>query len=284
MQNEESRPRTFDKSASRLALVLSTLGLSQDGVARAVGVSPARISHYKRGRRRLPPEVAQAFQNRFGISAQWLLKGTGSPIHDRAKAKQFVRFEREFQIPGTQARADLAIWTEDGIRLLEVKCSRPPGVAGGDVVDASATCGEALSRTIAVPLLGAPVEGAATKSSAFAGSYVHIPDPGQANTYALEAVRFGPTFRMGEFFLVLPGKHSLVQQLDRQLVLARLGRQKAPSLCYCEVKDPKTVEVVLATGRKRRSMQLPFSKVHVMGVVLMRFCVGASEGMRNGRM
>lgn len=51
--------------------ILEGLGLSQAALARAIGVSPMRISHVVRGERPVTAELALRFGRAFGQSAQY---------------------------------------------------------------------------------------------------------------------------------------------------------------------------------------------------------------------
>ena len=51
--------------------ILEDLGMSQAALARAIGVSPMRISHVVRGERPVTAELALRFGRAFGQSAQY---------------------------------------------------------------------------------------------------------------------------------------------------------------------------------------------------------------------
>ena len=56
-----------------LAEILLDLGLSQAGLAKAIGVSPMRISHVVRGSRPVSADLALRFGKAFGQSPQYWL-------------------------------------------------------------------------------------------------------------------------------------------------------------------------------------------------------------------
>jgi antitoxin HigA-1 len=56
-----------------LAETLSELGLSQAALARAIGVSPMRVSHVVRGKRPVTAELALLFGRAFDQSPQYWL-------------------------------------------------------------------------------------------------------------------------------------------------------------------------------------------------------------------
>lgn len=77
-----------------LAEILEELGLSQAAFARAIGVSPMRISHVVNGRRPVTAELALLFGKALGQSPQyWLnlqaaydMKSAGSAIASRLRS------------------------------------------------------------------------------------------------------------------------------------------------------------------------------------------------------
>jgi antitoxin HigA-1 len=69
-----------------LAEALEELGLSQAHFARAVGVSPMRISHVIKGSRPVTAELALLFGKAFGQSPQYWLNLQSH--HDLAQAEQ----------------------------------------------------------------------------------------------------------------------------------------------------------------------------------------------------
>ncbi len=71
-----------------LAEALDELGLSQAAFARAIGVSPMRISHVVKGTRPVTAELALLFGKAFGQSPQYWLNMQA--FHDLAKAEQAI--------------------------------------------------------------------------------------------------------------------------------------------------------------------------------------------------
>jgi len=69
-----------------LAEVLSELGRSQAELARAIGVSPMRISHVVKGSRPVTAELALLFGRAFGQSPQYWLNLQA--LHDLALAEK----------------------------------------------------------------------------------------------------------------------------------------------------------------------------------------------------
>lgn len=69
-----------------LAEALEETGLSQAAFARAIGVSPMRISHVVKGTRPVTAELALLFGKAFGQSPQYWLNLQS--FHDLAKAER----------------------------------------------------------------------------------------------------------------------------------------------------------------------------------------------------
>lgn len=55
-------------------------GISQKEIAEAMGVSPAYINSIFTGKRNLGKNNAEKLQEKFGLSASWLLTGEGSML------------------------------------------------------------------------------------------------------------------------------------------------------------------------------------------------------------
>ena len=67
----------------RVAQVREHLELSQDKMARQLGLSLRAYANYERGERTIPVELLRALYERFSVDPVWLLTGDGHMILDR---------------------------------------------------------------------------------------------------------------------------------------------------------------------------------------------------------
>lgn len=65
---------------SRLALFREAVGLSAAEVARALKISPQRLSNYETGLRPLDIELATAFCQKYGATLDYLYRGDASTL------------------------------------------------------------------------------------------------------------------------------------------------------------------------------------------------------------
>ncbi|CAB3669467.1 hypothetical protein LMG27174_02075 [Paraburkholderia rhynchosiae] len=72
-----------EDSHQRVAQVREHLGLSQDKMARQLGLSLRAYANYERGERAIPIELLRGLYERFSVDPVWLLSGDGSMILDR---------------------------------------------------------------------------------------------------------------------------------------------------------------------------------------------------------
>lgn len=80
---EDQGTTTLDKDSldglgARLALAILHLGISQSEFARRLGASPGFVSDVVRGLKKPGAEFLFGIKQTFGISADWLLSGTGT--------------------------------------------------------------------------------------------------------------------------------------------------------------------------------------------------------------
>jgi len=74
----------MDTDARRLTWLIRNLGRTQRGFAREVGASRQVINNVVHGRASLSRALADAIADRYGVSLDWLLRGTGEPFPDMA--------------------------------------------------------------------------------------------------------------------------------------------------------------------------------------------------------
>ncbi|SFT85164.1 helix-turn-helix domain-containing protein [Paraburkholderia aspalathi] len=67
----------------RVAQVREHLGLSQDRMARQLGLSLRAYANYERGERAVPVELLRAIYEQFSVDPVWLMTGDGNMILDR---------------------------------------------------------------------------------------------------------------------------------------------------------------------------------------------------------
>lgn len=67
----------------RVSQVREHLELSQDKMARQLGLSLRAYANYERGERTIPVELLRALYERFSVDPIWLLTGDGHMILDR---------------------------------------------------------------------------------------------------------------------------------------------------------------------------------------------------------
>lgn len=67
----------------RVAQVREHLELSQDKMARQLGLSLRAYANYERGERTIPVELLRSLYKRFSVDPIWLLTGDGHMILDR---------------------------------------------------------------------------------------------------------------------------------------------------------------------------------------------------------
>ncbi|REG58599.1 transcriptional regulator with XRE-family HTH domain [Paraburkholderia sp. BL6669N2] len=72
-----------EDSHQRVAQVREHLGLSQDKMARQLGLSLRAYANYERGDRAIPIELLRGLYERFSVDPVWLMSGDGNMILDR---------------------------------------------------------------------------------------------------------------------------------------------------------------------------------------------------------
>ncbi|MGF6875779.1 helix-turn-helix domain-containing protein [Paraburkholderia steynii] len=72
-----------EDSHQRVAQVREHLGLSQDKMARQLGLSLRAYANYERGERAIPIELLRGLYERFSVDPVWLMSGDGNMILDR---------------------------------------------------------------------------------------------------------------------------------------------------------------------------------------------------------
>ena len=80
-----------------LAEILTELDISQAEFARAIGVSPMRVSHVMKGARPVTAELALLFGRALGQSAEYWLNLQAA--YDLATARNTVRLKRVQLLP-----------------------------------------------------------------------------------------------------------------------------------------------------------------------------------------
>lgn len=68
--------------ASRLSWLIREQRLSQTVFAQEVGATVQTLSNVLAGRRRISRDLAERVADRFGVSLDWLLRGSGPPRPD----------------------------------------------------------------------------------------------------------------------------------------------------------------------------------------------------------
>ncbi|APA89017.1 helix-turn-helix domain-containing protein [Paraburkholderia sprentiae WSM5005] len=72
-----------EDSHQRVAQVREHFGLSQDKMARQLGLSLRAYANYERGERAIPIELLRGLYEQFSVDPVWLLSGDGNMILDR---------------------------------------------------------------------------------------------------------------------------------------------------------------------------------------------------------
>ncbi|MEM5455774.1 helix-turn-helix transcriptional regulator [Paraburkholderia phytofirmans] len=72
-----------EDSHQRVAQVREHLGLSQEKMARQLGLSLRAYANYERGERAIPIELLRGLYERFSVDPVWLMSGDGNMILDR---------------------------------------------------------------------------------------------------------------------------------------------------------------------------------------------------------
>lgn len=86
-------PELFAGIGARLAIVRNEIGLSQMGMAEALGVSHRAYHSYEKGRRGLPIETLAALHDRFQVDPTWILLGSRS-----ARIEHDLRALEDFEV------------------------------------------------------------------------------------------------------------------------------------------------------------------------------------------
>ena len=76
----------------RLKKAMKTLGLTQSLFAEKTGLNPNAVRHMSAGAKQITPEIAELIERKIGISASWLLLGTGS-MFDKVAGPLSVSFD-----------------------------------------------------------------------------------------------------------------------------------------------------------------------------------------------
>lgn len=81
---------------ARIAMLRRSMGLSQQDLARRLGVSPSAIGMYEQSRREPPCETIVAMSRLFHVSTDFLLTGEAADDAERAQIRARCRrlFER----------------------------------------------------------------------------------------------------------------------------------------------------------------------------------------------
>ncbi len=61
----------------RLVLFRRSIGLSQNDMAKEIGISPSTLCYYERGKRRITSDVFLYLHLTYGANIHWLLSGNG---------------------------------------------------------------------------------------------------------------------------------------------------------------------------------------------------------------
>lgn len=83
----------FASIGARLAITRNEIGLSQAGMAEALGVSHRAYHSYEKGQRGLPVETLVALHDRFQVDLMWILLGNRS-----ARVEHDLKALEEFEV------------------------------------------------------------------------------------------------------------------------------------------------------------------------------------------
>ena len=85
---------------ARIAALRRSFGMSQAELAKQLMVSPSAVGMYEQGRREPAAETLVALGNIFGVSTDYLLKGTPTDHIEQKKVENLIlRNLSEHQIP-----------------------------------------------------------------------------------------------------------------------------------------------------------------------------------------
>ena len=96
----------MDRGA-KLDMLMQACGLSQKGLAEAIGIDPARLSQWRRGRWRMPVELGVRLARVLGVTAEYLVDDTldGPPTKLDDEARYLLRVITDAGLtPGEVAR------------------------------------------------------------------------------------------------------------------------------------------------------------------------------------
>jgi transcriptional regulator with XRE-family HTH domain len=91
MRMSQKTSELFASIGARLAITRNEIGLSQVGMAEALGVSHRAYHSYEKGQRGLPVETLVALHDRFQVDLMWILLGNRSAMveHDLKALEDF---------------------------------------------------------------------------------------------------------------------------------------------------------------------------------------------------
>jgi transcriptional regulator with XRE-family HTH domain len=260
----------------RLALVLAVLPQNQLKVAGEIGVSPQYLSEVKSGSQNLTRSLAMRMEEKYGVSALWLLTGRGELFADPAKAAQFISSTREVALPDGR-RADVVLWDrQERAHVVELKES--PREAARREADS------VRIRMVPVELQDKPSSRRPQRPSEVSVC-VRLPQVGMGELFCLPPASGRRRVRADEYLLLEwrePAEWQPVD-LDGAVCTASINGGDV-GLFELHVQGDQ-VKATRLEGDGRSAASAPWSSIQVWGRVLMAFRippfgVGAETGKK----
>jgi transcriptional regulator with XRE-family HTH domain len=94
---------------AKLDMLMQASGLSQKGLSEAIGVDPARLSEWRRGRWRMPIEVGVRLAKALGVTAEYLVDDSqeGPPTRLDDEARYLLRIIADAGLTPGEVAKDL---------------------------------------------------------------------------------------------------------------------------------------------------------------------------------
>lgn len=255
-------PRTPN---GRLALLLKFIARTQKQVAEELGISASHLSQQKTGARDLSESLALKMQQTFGVSAGWLLNGTGHIFDDPERASAYFEFVLQAVLPDDEGRADVVLWDAKGNRAALEMTEKLPW--------------DRAERRRKMRMAKFELRNYATNTSIRtlteeAGAFLQLPDFSSGEYYCLGPAPDRCGIRPDEYLLLeaRPADAWEPTELDGGICVASTDNQRAALFGLVVHRDREPAEVELLPQEESAHQEtVPWDRLRVLGRVVLVF-------------